>query len=224
MGIDIAPVRRGHGGLALDDVSAIADGTLAYVNRAQGNSNYGRYLVVLHSDPLGEVYTLYAHLADLAPGLAPGQSLRRGTLLGRMGHSSSSAIPVERSHLHFEIGLMLNRRFDAWFHAQRLTPDHGLWNGWNLAGVDPLAFYRAREEENTLSFARFTDRVPSAFEVILRARTRPDFFQRYPRSGRARRKPRGHRGARERKMAFRSGGVRPPRRKPAASGATPRRC
>ncbi|MEI7437116.1 MAG: M23 family metallopeptidase [bacterium] len=178
-GIDIAPFQRGHGGKALDEIFAIADGTLAYLNRTPGNSNYGRYLVLLHGDPLGEVYTLYAHLADFTPGLTPGQRLRRGAVLGRMGNSSSSAISVERSHLHFEIGLLLNRRFEPWFHAQRLTPDHGIWNGWNLTGVDPLAFYRARDEDSALSFARFIDRIPAAFEIILRTRTRPEYFGRY---------------------------------------------
>ena len=65
-GIDIAPVRRDRRGRPLDDVLAVAEGKVAYVNKVAGNSTYGKYAVVEHDDPMGPVYTLYAHLASVA--------------------------------------------------------------------------------------------------------------------------------------------------------------
>ena len=81
-GVDIAPTRRDRHGEPLDEVCAVADGLVGYINRIGGNSNYGQYVVVLHRDPLGEVYTLYAHLAAIASGLQPGQPIRAGQPLG----------------------------------------------------------------------------------------------------------------------------------------------
>ncbi|MGZ5021195.1 MAG: M23 family metallopeptidase, partial [Chthoniobacterales bacterium] len=47
-GIDIKPMHRDANGEPLDEVRAIADGTVVYVNTVAGYSNYGRYIVVEH--------------------------------------------------------------------------------------------------------------------------------------------------------------------------------
>lgn len=179
-GVDIAPQQRDRKGQPLDEVRAVADGIVAYVNRVSGRSNYGLYVVLLHEDPMGRVYTLYAHLRRLAPNLLPGRPVVAGDVLGTMGWTSSSPIPVARSHLHFEIGLLLNGHFESWYRARRYKPDHGLFHGWNLLGVDPLAFLRFQREQPGASLADFLDRVPVAFEVLLAAHGKPDYFGRYP--------------------------------------------
>ena len=57
-------------------------GGSAYVNRRAGNSNYGIYVVLAHDEPaLGEVYTLYAHLARVESGLHAGQPVEAGQVL-----------------------------------------------------------------------------------------------------------------------------------------------
>jgi hypothetical protein len=43
-----------------------------HINRKAGASNYGRYIVLEHPAESPPVYTLYAHLAEVAPGVAPG--------------------------------------------------------------------------------------------------------------------------------------------------------
>ena len=179
-GIDIAPTQRDARGRPTDAVRAIADGTVAYINRQPGNSNYGNYVVLTHNDPLGELYTLYAHLAAIAPELRPGERVRAGTTVGRMGNTPTTIIPPGRAHLHFEVGLIANSRFGAWFRAQRLTPDHGAFNGLNLQGLNPLGFFRSQAEGGEFEFARFLREVPTAFGVVVAARTQWDYFRRYP--------------------------------------------
>jgi peptidoglycan LD-endopeptidase LytH len=178
-GVDIAPTQRDRRGHPLDAAHAIADGRVAHINRIPGNSNYGNYVVLLHADPLGEVYTLYAHLAAIAPGLAAGQPVQAGTVLGAMGNTPVNIIPVDRSHLHFEIGMVNNMRFDAWFHAQKLKPDHGNFNGWNLLAVDPLAFFRAQRQAKEFEFRSYLQEVPKAFEILVPCRGQIDYFRRY---------------------------------------------
>ena len=181
-GLDIAPVSRDRSGRALDDVFAMAEGRVGYINRQPGNSNYGNYVVVLHADPVGEVYTLYAHLAEIAPGLTEGQQVAAGKALGRMGRTPFSIIPVSRSHVHVEIGLIANEDFARWMVVQRTKNSHGRYNGWNFLGVDPLAALRAQREAGAaFTFLAHLATIPVAFELLIPTSRRPDFFQRYPR-------------------------------------------
>jgi hypothetical protein len=161
---------------------AAADGQVAYVNRYSGNSNYGKYIVLSHGTGPLRVYTLYAHLAEIGPGIRKGASVEQGNILGIMGSTSSVRIPSANAHLHFEVGLMLNSRFNLWFKRQKLTPDHGLFNGWNLIGIDPLAVYEKQEEnvENEYDLYAHLAEIPRAFELVLKTPRQLDFFRRYP--------------------------------------------
>jgi len=179
-GVDIAPRQRNRRGEPLDEVRAAAGGVVGYVNRRAGNSNYGQYVVLLHRDPLGAVYTLYAHLAAVAAGVQPGRPVAAGQTLGRMGHTSSASIPRERAHVHFEIGLLGNARFAPWYRAQQLKPDHGNFHGGNLLGVDPLAVFRLQRREPGFGFREFLAQQPAAFELALTPPHAVDYFRRYP--------------------------------------------
>lgn len=62
--------------------------------------DYGNYVVIDHG---GGVFTLYAHLANVAGGgVGAGARVNAGKVLGRMGGTASYAMPV---HLHYEIRL-----------------------------------------------------------------------------------------------------------------------
>lgn len=179
-GIDIAAVTRSRGGMPQDAVCAIAEGQVGYANRIAGNSNYGKYVVILHKDPIGTVYSLYAHLSEINAEVQTGASVQPGTPLGIMGNTSTAGIPPERGHLHLEIGLINNSRFAEWYHAQKLTPDHGNFNGQNFLGINPLEFFLAQYADTSIHFQAFLKTVPVAFELILRPRQQLDFFRRYP--------------------------------------------
>jgi len=179
-GVDIAPLARDAAHRPVDSIYAAAEGKVAYINRVPGNSSYGQFVVLLHNDPLGEVYTLYAHLAMTAPGLKEGDPVRRGSLLGLMGNTSTISIPLARAHLHFEVGVLINSRFDRWFRAQRLTPDHGLYNGQNLTGVNPLDVFAGCDSDGTFEFRDYLQHLSPAFELLLKTPKQLDYFTRYP--------------------------------------------
>jgi murein DD-endopeptidase MepM/ murein hydrolase activator NlpD len=179
-GIDIAPMRRDSAGRALDDVFAIADGVVGYANRTAGASSYGRYVVLEHEDAVGPIYSLYSHLNSVAEPVRDGASVARGSVVGCMGHSSTLGIPRSRAHLHFEVGLMLNRRFDAWLRKHKMDTRHGIYHGWNLAGIDPLALYTSTDHEQHFSMLKHLAGLPVAFEVALRGDRPLDYFDRYP--------------------------------------------
>jgi murein DD-endopeptidase MepM/ murein hydrolase activator NlpD len=117
-GLDIRPVGRNKAGDPTDLVFSAMEGVVAYVN-PRANGAYGRYVVLVHPRAEIPVYTLYAHLASLQPELKPGLALGAGKVLGVMGHSSTgeTAIPKERAHLHFEVGVILSEKFQAWYDA-----------------------------------------------------------------------------------------------------------
>ena len=179
-GIDIAPTKRDRAGRPLDPVGAVANGTVGHINRIAGNSNYGTYVVLIHNDELGDIYTLYAHLAKVTPGLYVGQQVEAGTVLGTMGHTPVNIIPAARGHLHFEIGLISNARFREWFRGRRLKPDHGVYNGWNLMAIDPIAVFATHKRDPCFRFLDHLRSLPRAFDVALATPKQLDFFRRYP--------------------------------------------
>jgi hypothetical protein len=180
-GLDIRPIARNARGEPTDLVFSALEGVVAYVN-PRLNGAYGRYIVMLHPRAELPVYTLYAHLAAIQPEIKPGLALAAGKVLGVMGHSSTNetAIPKERAHLHFEVGLVLSEKFQAWYDADednRGTPNqHGLFNGQNLIGFDPTLLL-ARSSTNVLAAVR---NQPVALAVVMRPRRTPDFLTRYP--------------------------------------------
>ena len=180
-GVDIRPGRRDAAGEALDLVRAAMDGQVAYVN-PHVNGPYGRYVVLTHPGAEIPAYSLYAHLASIDPALKPGSFVRRGLTLGRMGRTSAGASPItpDRAHLHFEVGLMLSTGFNGWYAAQpenrKSANLHGLYNGQNLIGMDPLPVLSQRSVD-LLALVR---RQPTALTVVLRATKTPDFVARYP--------------------------------------------
>lgn len=179
-GIDIAPVARDRQGRPTDEILAAADGKVAMISRAAGNSDYGIYIVLIHEDPVGTFYTLYAHMASVDPALREGMPVSAGTRLGVMGNTALTPIPMSRAHLHFEIGLMANAQFLTWPKLPKKQTPGGLCNGQNLWGLDPLAVFREFE----ITGGRFTllehiRRIPVAVELVVRVRQLPDFFQRH---------------------------------------------
>jgi murein DD-endopeptidase MepM/ murein hydrolase activator NlpD len=58
--------------------------------------DYGRFILLRHSD---QIETAYAHLSRFADRLAVGQVVRRDQVIGYVGTSGNATGP----HLHFEV-------------------------------------------------------------------------------------------------------------------------
>lgn len=180
-GLDIKSLTHDARGEPSDPVLASAAGTVAYLNRRPGASNYGNYALVRHYVERMEVYTLYAHLSSVQPRLAAGARVAAGERLGTMGRTGQP-IGKERAHVHFEINLILNDRFDAWFrkHYPDERNDHGNFHGRNLLGIDPRAvLLEQRARGGEFSLARFLSSQPVMARVLV-ANPRLRFAARYP--------------------------------------------
>lgn len=193
-GVDIAATARNNRGAPTDPIYAVADGRVAYVNTVAGNSSYGKYIVLEHPDPsLGlvtrangsvvtsVVYTLYAHLADIRFGVRAGAAVRAGDEIATMGNTSNdrTGIPMARAHLHWEIGLMLNSRYDRLSREQKTANPMGLYNGLNLFGVDALDVWKAHMNDPAMTFGDYLAHLKPAMTLVLRGKN-PDFFVRNP--------------------------------------------
>lgn len=182
-GIDIRPVGRDRRGEPTDDVVAAMPGVVRHVSASAGDSSYGRYIVLEHPAMGLPVYTLYAHLAKIAPAVRPGQTVNAGQTIGTMGHSSGGyMIPVDRAHLHFEIGVAVTQNFQAWYNRRKFGSrnEHGMWNGMNLMGVDPLAFFNEWKAGRIATVQDFFNRLPVVVRLRIATLRVPDFVQRYP--------------------------------------------
>ncbi len=183
-GLDIRSVQRDKHGEPTDPVMATADGTVAYVNTRPSLSNYGNYVVLRHVIEGVEVYSLYAHLHSVRAELKAGEAVRTGEVIGVMGRTANTrqGIAKDRAHVHFELNLFLNERFDAWhrktFPGQR--NDHGAWNGQNLAGVDPRTIFLAERNQGAgFSFLNFLRGQTDLCRVLVRQTDFP-WLRRYP--------------------------------------------
>jgi murein DD-endopeptidase MepM/ murein hydrolase activator NlpD len=150
-GLDIRCLQRDKHGEPTDPVLATADGTVVYINTKPSLSNYGNYIVLRHRVEGLEIDSLYAHLREIQPGLKVGQPVKAGQAIAVMGHTSNTreAISRERAHVHFELNLFANDRFNAWFKqtSPKERNDHGVWNGQNLLGLDPQQILVGEHEQ-----------------------------------------------------------------------------
>jgi murein DD-endopeptidase MepM/ murein hydrolase activator NlpD len=181
--LDLYPIKRDRRGEALDPVFAVLPGRVVHVNATAGYSSYGRYVVVEHDGESPAFHTLYAHLASIADGLAPGARVESGTTLGVMGRSAAGySIPKERSHLHFEIGFRLTDDFQIWYDRQKFGSKnrHGVWNGMNMVSIDPLGFYRAMRSGKVSNFYEYVRTIPVVARIRIHTTQIPNFVQNYP--------------------------------------------
>jgi len=181
--LDLGPVlpRRRH--VAVDPVTPVYPGRVAYINRVAGNSSYGKYVVLEHHQVEPALYTLYSHLASIPDDLREGLHIEKGTPLGILGNSAGGySIPRSRAHLHLEIGLRLSDAFASWYEQKRYTSPnhHGNYNGMNLVGLDPLDFYAAFREGRAARVLDYFSQINAGVMLHVRTRRYPDFLDRYP--------------------------------------------
>ena len=192
-GLDIRHLQTGKRGEPTDPIMATADGTVVYFITRPSLSNYGNYIVIRHVVEGMEIYSLYAHLSAIRPGLKIGEQVKAGEVIATMGHTSNTAETIAkwRAHVHFELNVLVNDSFAAWFKKNSTERnDHGEWNGQNLNGLDPREILLdehapARHEfqpaefypqpDGTLPRARARDKF-SLFEAL--PATRPEKIQR----------------------------------------------
>lgn len=182
-GIDLKPVKRDRRSEPVDPVFAVLGGVVRHVSTRAGDSSYGRYVVVEHLGASPAVYSLYAHLASVAEGLRVGDQVHTGQTLGVMGRSAGGyTIPRERAHLHFELGVMVTREFQSWYNLRKFgSPnEHGLWNGMNLMGFDPLDFLEAYRARKVNTFLEYLVAMKPAVTFRIATHRFPDFPKRYP--------------------------------------------
>lgn len=183
-GLDIRPLERDSRGEALDPILAAADGIVAYVNPKAALSNYGIYVVLRHEIQGWELFTLYAHLARVGDRITPGLRVQCGEPLGIMGRTANtrSGISKDRAHLHFEINLLVNDRFADWHrkHFPGQRNDHGVWNGRNMLGIDPLPLLlQQHHDPSLLDLSALIRQQPVLCRTLVRS-TDFDWLHRYP--------------------------------------------
>ncbi|MGA3267579.1 MAG: M23 family metallopeptidase [Verrucomicrobiota bacterium] len=183
-GLDIRCLQRDRFGEPTDPVMATADGTVVYINRRPSLSNYGNYLVIRHIIEGLEIYSLYAHLSAIRPGLGLGQAVKAGEVVATMGRTSNTSerITRDRAHVHFELNVFVNEKFEAWYRKAfpRERNDHGIWNGENLNGLDPREILLAEHNpKGGFSLLNFIQGQTELCRVLVRATNFP-YLKRYP--------------------------------------------
>ncbi len=180
-GLDIRSQQHDRRGEPTDAVMATADGTVMYVNLKAGLSNYGKYIVIRHIIEGLEIYSLYAHLS--AASVSAGQTVRAGDVIATMGRTSNTSerIGKERAHVHFELNLLVNDSYAAWFKKNGTGErnDHGEWNGQNLDGLDPREILLAEHNPvKPFSLLNFLRGQTELCRVLVRATNFP-YLKRY---------------------------------------------
>ena len=181
-GLDIRHLQTDKRGEPTDPVMATADGTVVYFSKKPALSNYGNYIIIRHVVEGLEIYSLYAHLSAIAPTLKIGDAVKAGQVIATMGRTSNAeVITKDRAHVHFELNVLINDNFAAWFKQNSAERnDHGEWNGQNLNGLDPREILIG--EHNPVKKFSLLDFLRSQTElcrVLVRATNFP-YLKRYP--------------------------------------------
>lgn len=182
-GIDIRSVQKMNGGVPMDVVRSVCAGTVAHIS-PQNNGSYGRYIVLFHENGGIQLYTLYAHLLAVSPSLREGDRIPAGTVLGMLGQTSTVfKIEKKAAHLHFEVGMILGGKgFGSWYRRKYGSGNlHGVCNGFNLAGADPLDFFAFHFGGKNLRFREWITSQKRAFSVRLpMPEEQPNLLERSP--------------------------------------------
>jgi murein DD-endopeptidase MepM/ murein hydrolase activator NlpD len=181
-GLDIRHLQTNQRGEPTDPVMATADGTVVYFSTRPSLSNYGNYIVIRHVVEGIEIYSLYAHLSAVRPGLKIGDAVKAGDVIATMGRTSNAeTILKERAHVHFELNVLINDSFAAWFKRNsRERNDHGEWNGQNLNGLDVREILLAEHAEGAkFSLLNYLRSQTELCRVVVRATNFP-YLKRYP--------------------------------------------
>jgi len=180
-GLDILHLQTDRHGEPTDPVMATADGTVMYVSTRAALSNYGKYIVIRHLVEGLEIYSLYAHLSQIQPGIAPGTTVKAGQVIAIMGRTSNTSerISKERAHCHFELNVFVNESFNSWYRQNfpGERNDHGIWNGRNLNGLDPREILLA-EQNGKFSMLNFLRSQTELCRVQVRVTSFP-YLRRY---------------------------------------------
>ena len=177
-GIDMRPLHRDANGEPLDEVRAIADGTIVLTNPAAGYSNYGKYVVIEHHWNGSNYYSLYGHLSSIA---VQSGVVTRGQRIGVMGYTGTG-LNRERAHLHLELDLMFSRQFEAWYNTFfRSDPNHhGIYNGMNLAGLDVARLFLALRKNPALTIPEFLKDEETFYKIAVPKARHFDLLKLYP--------------------------------------------
>jgi peptidoglycan LD-endopeptidase LytH len=184
-GLDIRCLQRDKHNEPTDPIMATADGAVVYINRKPSLSNYGNYVVIHHRIEGIDVFSLYAHLSAVREGLKIGTALKAGEVFATMGHTSNTGEPIskDRAHVHFELNLLANDHFSAWYKKNnpKERNDHGDWNGQNLLGLDSRLILLSEHEigGGTFSLLNFIQHQTELCRVLVRKTDFP-WLKRYP--------------------------------------------
>src|SRR3984893_2515473 len=178
-GIDIRSLQRDAGGEPVDEVRAIANGKVVHTNKVPGYSNYGKYIVIEHTWDGSSYYSLYGHLSTIR--VEPGQRVAKGDPIAVMGHTGAG-LNQERAHLHLELNLMLNHKFEAWHDAFiKNDPNHnGIYNGINLTGFNIAKLYLMLHKNPSLTIPEFLAGEEIFYKVTLPNSSNFELPKRYP--------------------------------------------
>ena len=94
-------------------VVAVADGTVARLSRSKAGG-----ISIYQLDAAGRHSFFYAHLDRYADGLAVGQPLKRGQVIGYVGTTGNA--PRNTPHLHFAISEVAAQR--QWWGGRPIDP------------------------------------------------------------------------------------------------------
>jgi len=183
-GLDIRHLQTDKRGEPTDPIMATADGTVVYFSTRPSLSNYGNYIVIRHVVEGMEIYSLYAHLSTMRPGLKIGERIKAGEVIATMGHTSNTAETIAkwRAHVHFELNVLVNDNFAGWYKKTfpKERNDHGEWNGQNLNGLDPREILIAEHTQGTnFSLLNFIRSQTELCRVFVRVTNFP-YLKRYP--------------------------------------------
>jgi murein DD-endopeptidase MepM/ murein hydrolase activator NlpD len=111
-----------------------------------------------------------------------GNTVKAGDVIATMGRTSNAeTILKERAHVHFELNILVNDYFAAWFRKNSSERnDHGEWNGQNLNGLDPREILLAEHTEGAkFSLLNYLRSQTELCRVLVRTTNFP-YLKRYP--------------------------------------------